>query len=31
MDLYVRFKGSEPSIDAFLERSGFKIKSPEPL
>jgi peptidyl-dipeptidase Dcp len=26
MDLYVKFKGSEPSIYAFLERSGFKIK-----
>jgi peptidyl-dipeptidase Dcp len=24
MDLYVKFKGSEPSIDALLERSGFK-------
>ncbi len=24
MDLYVRFRGSEPSIDALLERSGLK-------
>jgi peptidyl-dipeptidase Dcp len=26
MDLFIRFKGSEPSIDALLERSGFKSK-----
>jgi peptidyl-dipeptidase Dcp len=24
MDLYIRFRGKEPSIDAFLERSGLK-------
>jgi peptidyl-dipeptidase Dcp len=24
MDLYVRFRGSEPTMDAFLERSGMK-------
>jgi peptidyl-dipeptidase Dcp len=24
MDLYMRFRGKEPSIDAFLERSGLK-------
>ena len=27
MDLYVKFKGSEPSIDALIERSGFKNNS----
>lgn len=26
MDLYVRFRGKEPSIDALLERSGLKNK-----
>jgi peptidyl-dipeptidase Dcp len=25
MDLYVRFRGSEPSVEPFLERSGFDI------
>jgi Zn-dependent oligopeptidase len=25
MNLYVRFRGHEPSQDAFLERSGLKV------
>lgn len=30
MELYVRFRGRKPSVDALLERSGLKEKSPAP-
>jgi peptidyl-dipeptidase Dcp len=30
MNLYVKFRGREPSMDAFLERSGLKEQPPTP-
>jgi hypothetical protein len=30
MNLYVKFRGKEPSMDAFLERSGLKHLPPSP-